>query len=254
MIGGRISPIRVLVVDDDARVRAALSQTIALESGLVMVAAVADTAAALAWAERCDSDVALIDLFLPELASGLTLVRLLAQRTRCPVVAMSMRGGCVRQHSPRAPARFVEKDCDIDAVLHAVSDRRVYTSRLEALRPTSFRRAVRRLTTSKYGPLTDAPRPGLRPGSRCTQNHPSSHRSPSCCRPSSSMQSFSQPSFKPISVSTARSTDSAWSAQSPSRPASSRCSSRPSSPTATGSSSNWPSAAPESFSVASPSH
>lgn len=120
MISGRISPIRVLVVDDDARVRAALSQTIALESGLVMVAAVADTAAALAWAERCDSDVALIDLFLPELASGLTLVRLLAQRTRCPVVAMSMRGGLRTAALAAGASSFVEKDWDIDAVLHAV--------------------------------------------------------------------------------------------------------------------------------------
>ena len=42
-------PIRLLVADDDARVRAAIGQTISLEAGLVVVAAAADAAAALAW-------------------------------------------------------------------------------------------------------------------------------------------------------------------------------------------------------------
>jgi DNA-binding NarL/FixJ family response regulator len=45
---GPSRPIRLLVADDDARVRAAIGQTVALEADLVIVADAADGAAALA--------------------------------------------------------------------------------------------------------------------------------------------------------------------------------------------------------------
>ncbi|MEO6958111.1 MAG: response regulator, partial [Antricoccus sp.] len=81
-------PIRVLVVDDDPRVRAALRRTIALEAGMVMVAAAADSASALRLAGRHNPSVAVVDVLLPEASVGLALVRHLSQRPGCAVVVI----------------------------------------------------------------------------------------------------------------------------------------------------------------------
>jgi DNA-binding NarL/FixJ family response regulator len=115
----RLRPIRLLVADDDARVRTAIGQTIALEAGLVMVAAAADAAATLALAERTGPSVALVDVLIPDEATGLALVRSLGQRPGCAVVAMSVRGGLGQAALAAGAVAFVEKD-DIDAVLDAV--------------------------------------------------------------------------------------------------------------------------------------
>jgi two-component system response regulator DesR len=112
-------PIRLLVADDDARVRAAIGQTISLEAGLVVVAAAADAAAALASAERTGPSVALVDVLIPDQLTGLALVRSLAQRSRCAVVAMSVRGGLRQAALAAGAVAFAEKD-DIDAILDAV--------------------------------------------------------------------------------------------------------------------------------------
>jgi DNA-binding NtrC family response regulator len=110
-------PVRLLVADDDTRVRAAIGQTIALEAGLVMVASAADATAALALATS--PSVALVEVLLPDEATGLTLVRGLAQRPGCAVVAMSVRGGLRSAALAAGAVAFAEKD-GIDAVLNAV--------------------------------------------------------------------------------------------------------------------------------------
>jgi DNA-binding NarL/FixJ family response regulator len=113
-------PIRVLVVDDDPRVRAAIADTIALEPDLVIVAEAGDAATARRLAGSADPSVALVDVLLPDEATGLGLVVSLNERTACAVVAMSVRGG-LRQSALAAGAfAFVEKGGDIDALLQAV--------------------------------------------------------------------------------------------------------------------------------------
>jgi DNA-binding NtrC family response regulator len=114
---GSERPIRLLVADDDARVRAAIGQTIALEAGLVMVA---DAATALILAECTGPSVALVDVLLPDEAAGLALVRSLGQWPGCAVVAMSLRGGLRRAALAAGAVAFAEKAGDIDAVLDAV--------------------------------------------------------------------------------------------------------------------------------------
>ena len=111
---------RVLVVDDDPRVRAAIVQTIALEEDLEVVAEAADATAALAIAERAGPSVALVDVLLPDGATGLALVASLAQRPGCAVVAMSMQGSLRPPAIAAGAVAFVEKGGDIDAVLEAV--------------------------------------------------------------------------------------------------------------------------------------
>lgn len=116
---GPEGPIRLLVVEDDARVRAAIGQTIALEAGLVVVAVTADAAAALVLAECAGPSVALVDMLIPDEAAGLALVRSLGRRPGCAVVAMSVRGGLRQAALAAGAVTFVEKD-DIDAVLDAI--------------------------------------------------------------------------------------------------------------------------------------
>lgn len=113
-------PVRVLVADDDARVRAAISQTIALEADLALVAAAADAPAALALAESTDPEVALVDVLLPDATAGLALVAALGQRPGCAVVAMSVRSGLRRAALDAGAVAFAGKTGGIDAILDAV--------------------------------------------------------------------------------------------------------------------------------------
>lgn len=113
-------PIRVLVVDDDVRVLAAISQTITFEDDLQVVGEACDPTTATALAARTGPSVVLVDVLLPDDTTGLDLVRRLCQRPACAVVAMSVRGG-LRIPALAAGARgFVEKGSDIDAVLSAI--------------------------------------------------------------------------------------------------------------------------------------
>jgi DNA-binding NarL/FixJ family response regulator len=112
--------VRVLVIDDDSRVRAAIGQTIALEADLVMVADAADATGALALAERTDPSVALVDVLLSDDRTGLALVRSLAQRPACAVIAMSVRSGLRHAALAAGAVAFVEKGGDIDALLDAI--------------------------------------------------------------------------------------------------------------------------------------
>lgn len=114
------APIRVLLVEDDARVREGLAQTITLGADLVVVAEAADAVTALALAERTDPSVALVDLLLTDSTTGLALVRSLAQRPGCAVVAMSVRSDLRTAAGAAGSVAFFEKSSDIDALLNAL--------------------------------------------------------------------------------------------------------------------------------------
>jgi len=113
-------PIRVLLVDRDVRVRVAIHQTIALESDLTVVAEASDAAEALAMADRTSPTVALVDLLLPDPATGLDLVRSLRRRPGCAVVAMTGRGGQRGAALAAGAFALVDKSGDIDAILTTV--------------------------------------------------------------------------------------------------------------------------------------
>jgi two-component system response regulator DesR len=112
-------PIRMVLADDDARVRAAIIATVALEADLALVAAAA-APAALALAESTDPTVALVDLMLPDATAGLALVAALSQRPGCAVIAMSVQGGLRQAGLEAGAVAFAEKANGIDAILAAV--------------------------------------------------------------------------------------------------------------------------------------
>jgi DNA-binding NarL/FixJ family response regulator len=113
-------PIRLLVVDDDARVRRAIEQTLCREHDLELVAQAGDIENALAAAERERPRVALVDVLLPDVQSGLALIYALSCRPDCTVVAMSVADGQREVAVARGAVAFVTKDGNIDAVLAAV--------------------------------------------------------------------------------------------------------------------------------------
>ena len=112
-----LEPVRVLVVDDDPRVRSALRAFLvaAAHVDVVGVADSATTAVDIANQER--PTVALVDILLPEAADGLTAVRVLADSMRIPVVATSMDSS-LRSTAIAAGARgFLSKDSAPDLLL-----------------------------------------------------------------------------------------------------------------------------------------
>jgi DNA-binding NarL/FixJ family response regulator len=68
------SPVRVLVVDADRRVRAAMASLIALAGGLELVGSVAHVAGAVEALETAPVDVVVIDPKLPDVDAGIGLV------------------------------------------------------------------------------------------------------------------------------------------------------------------------------------
>ncbi len=82
-------PTRILVVDDDAGLRALLTDYLAREG--FEVAGAADGQAMDAWMETREADLVILDLMLPG-EDGLTLTRRLRSRTDIPIIMLSARG------------------------------------------------------------------------------------------------------------------------------------------------------------------
>jgi DNA-binding NarL/FixJ family response regulator len=112
-------PLRVLVVDDDARVRAGLAQTIEAEADLSVVATADTASGALAYVESARPSVALVDVLLPDALTGLGLVRRLSEQPGRAVVAISVRSELRGAALAAGAVLFVEKG-DVDAVLSAL--------------------------------------------------------------------------------------------------------------------------------------
>lgn len=107
--------VRVLVVDDDPRVRAGLAGALGATAGLALAAATGSPARALALAEAGEADVALVDALLPRMADGVALVRRLSPQL--PVVAISLDGTRRRALLAAGAVAYVEKDGSLDSLV-----------------------------------------------------------------------------------------------------------------------------------------
>jgi DNA-binding NarL/FixJ family response regulator len=112
----RSDVIRVLVVDDDARVRRALRDLIEASGGMQVVATAGDVSEALQADERTSPAVALVDVLLPDRADGIDAVRELTLRGR-PVVATSVSASVRNDALAAGALRFVEKSPDDQRLL-----------------------------------------------------------------------------------------------------------------------------------------
>ena len=104
---------RVLIVDDDARVRHALQALLDSFDGLCPWGEAVAGPEALAADEELEPDVVLLDLLLPSAAEGLETLGALVARGRT-VVAMSIRAGLATAAVEAGAAAFVEKGVSAD--------------------------------------------------------------------------------------------------------------------------------------------
>lgn len=120
MAGNRREPIRVLIADDDHRVRTALSALLTSTAGFDIVGASATTDSAFSLARQHRPTVALIDILLPEALDGLGLLRAITNELHIPAIAMSIDGGLRNRALAAGATQFFDKDGTADLLIAAL--------------------------------------------------------------------------------------------------------------------------------------
>ena len=120
MTRDRFYPVRVLIADDDHRVRVALRALLCAGDGFEVVADAGSAAAALRLAREHAPSVALVDVLLPEAADGLSLLRALTDELHIPAVAISMYDGMRKSALAAGASEFLGKEGSSERLLTAV--------------------------------------------------------------------------------------------------------------------------------------
>jgi DNA-binding NarL/FixJ family response regulator len=112
--------LRVLIVDDDARVRRALRSLIECAPDLTVVGEAGSTRSAKRLDLELRPDVVVLDLLLPQAPEGMQVLRELRGRDR-PVVAISRMGELGPQAMVAGAHAFLEKHGrDVDDLLDMI--------------------------------------------------------------------------------------------------------------------------------------
>jgi DNA-binding NarL/FixJ family response regulator len=112
--------LRVLIVDDDARVRRALRSLIECSPDLTVVGEAGSTRSAKRLDLELLPDVVVLDLLLPQAPDGMQVLRELRGRDR-PVVAISRMGELEPQAMLAGAHAFLEKHGrDVDDLLDMI--------------------------------------------------------------------------------------------------------------------------------------
>ena len=115
---GRQMGLRVLVVDDDPRVRLAISAELAAAGCRPTAIGPGQLTAATDEAIRAAHDVILIDVALPTVTAGLDLITALASGV--PVIAFSINGAAREAALTAGAHAYLEKDGDTDRLLETL--------------------------------------------------------------------------------------------------------------------------------------
>jgi DNA-binding NarL/FixJ family response regulator len=112
--------LRVLIVDDDTRVRRALRSLIECSPDLTVVSEAGSTRSAKRLDLELLPDVVVLDLLLPQAPDGMQVLRELRRRDR-PVVAISRMGELGPQAMVAGAHAFLEKHGrDVDDLLDMI--------------------------------------------------------------------------------------------------------------------------------------
>ena len=115
-------PIRVAIVDDHRLVRDALSDLLASDPGLTVVANSGDGAGALAATARTKPDVLLLDIALPD-CNGLDLIPRIADRspaTRVLVLSMHAEPEYAVEARERGAMGLIAKSAPLEDLVRAI--------------------------------------------------------------------------------------------------------------------------------------
>jgi DNA-binding NarL/FixJ family response regulator len=102
--------VRVLIAEDDPRVRNALRSFLSASTGFEVVGDAGTASTALELARERAPSVVLVDVFLPTARDGLDLLRTITGELRIPAVAMSIHGGFRSSTLTAGAYRFLDKD------------------------------------------------------------------------------------------------------------------------------------------------
>lgn len=117
---GMAPKLRVLVVDDDLRVRRGLRGLIECAPDLTVVGEAGSACGARRLDLELDPDVVVLDLLLPQASDGMDVLRELRGRDR-PVVAISRMGELGSQAMAEGAHAFLEKHGrDVDDLLEMI--------------------------------------------------------------------------------------------------------------------------------------
>jgi DNA-binding NarL/FixJ family response regulator len=116
----RDQPVRILIADDDLRVRTALRNFLSASPGLEVVGDAAGAAAALDIARARAPDVAIVDVHLPNSCDGLDLLRALTGELGIPAVAMSIHSSARTSALAAGAYQFLDKDSAPELLLAAL--------------------------------------------------------------------------------------------------------------------------------------
>ena len=115
-------PIRVVIADDHTVVRKGLRALLATESDIEVVAEAEDGHAAVAWVERLDPDVVLIDLVMPG-GDGIDAIRhILARRPDTRILVLTSFAGDdkIFPAIQAGAAGYLLKDASPEELIHAI--------------------------------------------------------------------------------------------------------------------------------------
>ena len=117
---GRPRPIRVLIVDDDPRVRGALRTLLDADPAFHVVGDAGTPAQALRLVEQHEPAVALVDVLMPAERDGLSLIETLATKRGVPVIAMSLPSSLAGRAIAAGAARFLAKGTSPERMIAAL--------------------------------------------------------------------------------------------------------------------------------------
>lgn len=122
MVSAAQTPIRLVVVDDQAMLRGALSALLDLEDDMHVVGAAADGEEALRVVSELEPDVCLMDIQMPGM-DGIEATRALRAahpNTRVLIVTTFARAGYVRSALDAGASGFIVKDAPVEQLADAV--------------------------------------------------------------------------------------------------------------------------------------
>jgi DNA-binding NarL/FixJ family response regulator len=112
--------VRVLIADEDARVRTALRRFLSASPGFDVVDDTGTAALALDLVRLHTPAVAIVGIAPLYAAEGLDVLRALTGKLGIPAVAMSTHAALRRPALAAGACRFLEKDGSLDALLQAL--------------------------------------------------------------------------------------------------------------------------------------